>query len=77
MGLQFCIASYQAILAKYDSHSYAKLAQFRDFLPPDKQQDFQSLIDEGMLVTKVALQAAVNTADTISQIAGLCDGAPP
>lgn len=39
-GLQFCIISYQAILAKYDFLSQSTLTDFQAFLPPEKQQDF-------------------------------------
>lgn len=46
-ALQFCIANYQALLAKYDFHNYAKLAAFLDDLPQDKQQHFHALLEEG------------------------------
>lgn len=39
-----------------------KLAEFHASLPEDKQTAFQSLIDEGKLVTQVALQTVVDTA---------------
>lgn len=66
-GLQFHIASYQAILAKYDFFSYSKLMDFQAFLPPERQQDFQRQLDEGKLVAKVTLQDMVNAAYTASR----------
>lgn len=32
VGLQFCIANYQALLAKYDFNNYSRLAAFQDKL---------------------------------------------
>ncbi|EMP36979.1 hypothetical protein UY3_05780 [Chelonia mydas] len=60
-GLQLFIGNYQTILVKYDFLSYSKLVEFQAFLPPEQQQAFQALLDEGKLVAKVALQAMVDT----------------
>lgn len=46
-ALQFCIANYQALLAKYYFHNYAKLVAFLDDLPQGKQQHFHALLEEG------------------------------
>lgn len=66
-GLQFCIANYQAVIAKYDFNNYSRLSEFQDKFPPKYNKQFQALIDEGRLVTKVALQAAVDMANMSSQ----------
>ncbi|EMP34192.1 hypothetical protein UY3_08655 [Chelonia mydas] len=64
--LQFHITNYQALLVKYDFHIYSNLAEFQAFLLSDKQQDFQVLLDEGKLVTKMNFQPAVDAADIAS-----------
>lgn len=55
MGLQFRIANYQAVLAKYDFFSYSKLVEFQAFLVAEKQWDLQALLDQGKLIAKMAL----------------------
>ncbi|EMP35660.1 hypothetical protein UY3_07171 [Chelonia mydas] len=63
-GLQFHIANYQAQLAEYSFHKYSKFSEFKDFLPSDKQQPFQALLDEETLVVKEGLQAVVSATNT-------------
>lgn len=59
VGLLFCIASYQELLAKYNFSTHIRLADFRDKLPADDQAQFQALVDEGRL-------AKVDIVDTLS-----------
>lgn len=63
VALQCLIVNFQA---KYDFNNYTQLAEFQDKLPADQQQQFQALVDEGCLVTKMGLQAAVDMANTTS-----------
>ncbi|EMP35912.1 Radixin [Chelonia mydas] len=65
-ALQFQIANYQVLLAKYDFNNYAKLAELLGNLLQDKRLCFQALVEEGHLAAKLSLQAAVDAADTTS-----------
>lgn len=65
--LQPAVLHIQDQLAKYDFSNYAKLVEFLEDLPQDKQQPFQTLEEEGCLTAKGSLQAAVHAADTSSR----------
>lgn len=62
--LQFHIANYSALLAKYDFDNYRKLFEFTMDIPEDRRAQFKSVLIEGQLVTRMALQASLDIADT-------------
>lgn len=62
--LQFRIANYQALMAKYDHMNYAKCNAFIDHLPEAQREQFQAIIREGQLVARTALQTALDVVDT-------------
>ncbi|KAH1183068.1 hypothetical protein KIL84_004560 [Mauremys mutica] len=64
---KFRISNCHALLAKYDFNNYAKLPEFPDDLPQDKQQHFQALVEEDCQTMKLSFQAAVHAADTSSR----------
>ncbi|EMP29920.1 hypothetical protein UY3_12975 [Chelonia mydas] len=65
--LQLHIANYEVLLAKYDYNNYTKFSEFIDFIPEDKKEQFTALVSEGQLISRTALQAALDTADTAAR----------
>ncbi|CAM2111332.1 unnamed protein product [Caretta caretta] len=63
--LQFRIANYSALLASYDFDNYNKLFEFASYIPEDRRADFKSILSEGQLISRMALQASLDTADTV------------
>ncbi|EMP32987.1 hypothetical protein UY3_09865 [Chelonia mydas] len=61
------IANYQALLAKYDYINYTKISELTDFISEDKREQFTALVSEGQLISKTALQAALDSADTAAR----------
>lgn len=59
--LQFHIASYQALMTKYDYINYSKLNNFIEQL---LESYCKAIVHEGQLVAKISLQSAHNSADT-------------
>lgn len=59
--------NYQALLAKYNFLNYIKFEAFTDSLPQHDQALFQVPLEEGKLVARMALQLAVDAADTSSR----------
>lgn len=51
-------------MAKYDYMNYCKLNNFIDILPDTQKEQFQAIIQEGHLVTRTALQTALDATDT-------------
>ncbi|KAH1173990.1 hypothetical protein KIL84_017829 [Mauremys mutica] len=66
-SVQFRVANYQTLLAKYDFTKYSKFVEFRDKLPQKAMAQFQTLINGGKLAAKTSLQAAVDSNDTVSK----------
>lgn len=61
--LQFRIAIFDAVMAKYNHTNYSKLSQFIDFILEDKKEQFKSVISEGHLLARMTLQASLDSAD--------------
>ncbi|EMP25743.1 hypothetical protein UY3_17184 [Chelonia mydas] len=66
-SLQFRISNDQALLAKYDVTNYNMFLEFKDKLPEEDRACFQASADEGILVARPSLQAAVDATDTASR----------
>lgn len=66
-NLQFGIANYKALMAKYNYTNYSKLSEFIDYLPDDKNQQFKAVISEGYLLAWTALQASLDAAETAAR----------
>ncbi|EMP33418.1 Receptor-type tyrosine-protein phosphatase mu [Chelonia mydas] len=49
-------SNYQALMAKYDYMNYGKLNAFIDHLPDTQKEQSQTIIQEGQLVVRTALQ---------------------
>ncbi|EMP33155.1 hypothetical protein UY3_09717 [Chelonia mydas] len=62
--LQFRIANYSALLSSYDFDNYNKLFEFASYIPEDRRADFKSILSEGQLISRTALQASLVMADT-------------
>ncbi|EMP24347.1 hypothetical protein UY3_18585 [Chelonia mydas] len=58
------MANYSALLASYDYGNYNKLFDFTSHIPEDRRSDFKSVLVEGQLVSRMALQASLDMADT-------------
>lgn len=52
---------YEALLAKYDHNNYSKLSEFIEFIPEERKEQFKSIISEGHLITRSALQAVLDS----------------
>lgn len=65
--LQFCIANYQPLLAKYSYQNYAKLSSFIEQLPNSQKEEFKAIVNEGQLVAKISLQSALDVADMVAR----------
>ncbi|EMP27887.1 Voltage-dependent calcium channel subunit alpha-2/delta-3 [Chelonia mydas] len=61
--LQFRIANYSALLASYDFDNYNKFFEFASHIPEDRRVDFKSILSEGQLISRTALQASLDMAD--------------
>lgn len=61
------ISNYKATLAKYDHTDYGKFSKFIEFLLEEKKEQFRALISEGQLISRTALQTALDSADTAAQ----------
>ncbi|EMP24372.1 hypothetical protein UY3_18610, partial [Chelonia mydas] len=61
--LQFRIATYSAVLAKYDHKNYNKFMDFIDHIPEDKKQQITAIVSEGQILSRTALQAALDVAN--------------
>lgn len=66
-SLQFRLAKYQALFAKYDFLNYTKFEEFANSLPQHDCSCFQALIEEGKLIARTTLYSVVNVANTFSQ----------
>lgn len=64
-SLQFRIANYQALIAKYNFLNYAKFEKFFDSLLQQDRARF--LIDEGKLIASTTPQSVIDAADISSR----------
>ncbi|EMP29427.1 hypothetical protein UY3_13470, partial [Chelonia mydas] len=65
--LQFRIANYSTLLASYDYDNYNKLFDFASHILEDRRADFKSVLIEGQLVSRTALQETKDMADTTAR----------
>lgn len=54
-------ASSTALLGRYDRALWESLQQFLELLPRDKREDFQEVINEGMMVSNQIISAVADT----------------
>lgn len=54
-------ASTTALLGRYDRSLWESLHQFIDLLPRDKWEDFQEILNEGLMVSNQIISAAADT----------------
>ncbi|KAH1185326.1 hypothetical protein KIL84_018075 [Mauremys mutica] len=62
--LQFHVANYQALLAKYNYQNYTKLSSFIEELLNSHKYQFKTIVNEEQLVAKMSLQSMLDVADT-------------
>ncbi|EMP28077.1 hypothetical protein UY3_14846 [Chelonia mydas] len=62
-SLQFRIANYQALMAKYDYQSYSKLNSFIERFPDLLKEQFKAMVNKGLLMANTSLQSALDAAD--------------
>ncbi|XP_073185744.1 uncharacterized protein [Lepidochelys kempii] len=65
--LQFQIANYMAVLAKYDHKNYNKFMDFIEDISEAKKPQFTALISEEQILSHTALQAALDVANTAAR----------
>ncbi|EMP38756.1 hypothetical protein UY3_04075, partial [Chelonia mydas] len=65
--LQFRVAKYLALLAKYNYDIYGKLSSFIAKLPEEKQSQFQAIVDKGQLIAKTALEVSLDVMGTVAR----------
>ncbi|XP_065432834.1 zinc finger protein Rlf isoform X8 [Chrysemys picta bellii] len=65
--LQFRIANYTAVLAKYDHKNYNKFMDFIDDIPEQRKQQLRAMVSEGQSISRTALQAALDVANTAAR----------
>ncbi|EMP30729.1 hypothetical protein UY3_12151 [Chelonia mydas] len=65
--LQFQVANYSALLAKYNFDNYSKLREFLEVLPEEKCPQFTAIMNEGQLIACTALQALMDIVDTAAR----------
>ncbi|EMP37455.1 hypothetical protein UY3_05364 [Chelonia mydas] len=65
--LQFRIVNYSALLSNYNFNNYNKLFEFASYIPDDRRADFKSILTEGQLISRTALQASLDMADTAAR----------
>lgn len=64
--LQFWVANYATLLPKYDHKNYGKFMEFTNDIPR-KRDKLKSLVSEGQMILRTALQAALDAADTAAR----------
>ncbi|EMP25311.1 hypothetical protein UY3_17637 [Chelonia mydas] len=65
--LQFHIANYSALLAKYTHNTFSQMSSFIEHIPADKKEQYKANIAEGFLIAGMALQASLDSADTAAR----------
>ncbi|CAM2097689.1 unnamed protein product [Caretta caretta] len=70
--VQFRIANYSVLLAIYNFSNYNKLFEFASYIPENRRADFKSILAEGQLISRTALQAALDMADSSPYYCNCC-----
>lgn len=65
--LQLRVANYAALLSNYDCNIHEKISEFIKDIPGNKKEQFKSLINEGQLIARMALQASLDVANTTAR----------
>lgn len=66
-GLQLLIANQQAVVSQYGHNMCSATSKFAELLPQDSRQEFSALVEEGKLISRASLQAALDAADSASR----------
>lgn len=66
-GLQLLIANQQAVVSRYGHNTRSATSKFAELLPQDSRQEFSALVEEGKLISRASLQAALDAADSASR----------
>lgn len=64
--LQLSIAYHQAVVSRYNFNTCGAMAKFAEFVPLDSRVEFSVLVEEGKLISRASLQAALDAADAAS-----------
>lgn len=62
--LQFRIADYEALVAKYNNMNYSEIQEFCLHLPDHKKEQLQAFMSEGHLLARMAVQTSLDSAYT-------------
>lgn len=65
--LQFKMANYVALLAKYDDRNYGKFMNFINEITEEQRQQFKLLVSKGQRIAHMALQASLDVADMVAR----------
>ncbi|EMP33893.1 hypothetical protein UY3_08977 [Chelonia mydas] len=63
-GLQLCIVNQQAVRSLCAYNSWNSLANFQELLPADSRSEFGVVLEEGKVVARTSLQAALDSVDS-------------
>nr|XP_014427923.1 uncharacterized protein LOC106731856 [Pelodiscus sinensis] len=66
--LQLRISNYSALLANHDFDNYSKLGELVPHLPESKRSILKTIVHEGHMIARTALQTAMDVADTATRI---------
>ncbi|EMP36173.1 hypothetical protein UY3_06642, partial [Chelonia mydas] len=67
-GLQLHISNQQAIVSRYTYTTYSAMVKFMDMLPSDFHAKILALVEEGRLISRASLQAALDGADAATRV---------
>ncbi|XP_074833363.1 complement receptor type 1-like [Carettochelys insculpta] len=67
-GLQLRIANQQAMVSRYAYNTASAMDRFTELLPPDAKTYFTTLVAEQRLISRAALQAALDAADAATRV---------
>ncbi|EMP40593.1 hypothetical protein UY3_02193 [Chelonia mydas] len=65
-SLQLWVANHQALLGCYVSNMWQAMTKFEGALPEASRKELRVILDEGTTAARAALQAALDTTDTIT-----------
>nr|XP_006139099.1 uncharacterized protein LOC102462001 [Pelodiscus sinensis] len=66
--LQLRISNYSALLANHNFDNYSKLGELMAHLPDSKRPILKSIVHEGHMIARTALQMAMDVADTAARV---------
>ncbi|EMP26535.1 Bone morphogenetic protein receptor type-1A [Chelonia mydas] len=66
-GLQLWVANQQVVLSRYAFNSWSSLAKFQELILADSHGEFGALLEEGRVISRTALQAALDAADSAAR----------